>query len=90
MKNTKNYLIAFLIGLLVLTVSIQNSNGASTPTTIKLTKADLIQIANATPYVTIEEQAKLAEYTFCLTQWPRVYTSIDVSRDMAKCAAYRP
>ena len=90
MKNTKNYLIAFLIGLLVLTVSIQNSNGASTPTTIKLTKADLIQIANATPYVTIEEQAKLADYSYCLTQMARISSIIDVGRDVAKCAPFRP
>lgn len=42
MKNYKNYLIALLAGLLVLSLSTQNSNGANVKTydAVKLTQYD--------------------------------------------------
>ena len=90
MNTIKNYLIAVLTGLLVLTLSTQNSNGAITTKPVTLSSSDLKTIAEATPYVSIGELTKLAEYSHCLSERPRIYNSISPSRDMSECSTYKP
>jgi len=66
MKNIKNYLIAILAGLLVLTLSTQSSNGAINSKPASISSSDLQAIARAMPFVDISELAQLAEYESCL------------------------
>lgn len=91
MNTFKNYLIALLTGLLVLSFSSQVSQGASKPTTpVTLSASDLTAIANAVPYVSLPEQTKLVEYGHCLTQMARATTVIDPAGNIAKCAWLKP
>ena len=93
MKDIKNYLIAILAGLLVLTLTTQPSIGASKNSPVTLSSSDLTAISQATPYVKLSELVGLSEYDNCLS-WMNS-KALNLSTDnyayvIGICSKYKP
>lgn len=88
MNSFKNYLIATLTGLLVLTLSTQSSQSASKTSPVTLSYSDLKSIAEATPFVKLTELTQLAEYQSCLssTRFGNGY----FPSQLEACKSYKP
>jgi hypothetical protein len=96
MTNYKNLFIAILTGLLALSLFTQPAQSAPTDnSTVKLTRLDLIKIAESVPYITVSAQAKLIEYDRCLDR-VNIYYGKDslilsgYEKSIYACIQYKP